>query len=267
MIYYWLTLSFPLLLGILTLAFASIAVLLVLLSFVFRTSPTIRSFKGVVAPFVGTVAVIFAILLGFLASDIWDRERRAAAAVRTEAESLLSLATLAKTFDLPREPLAGAMRGYIGAVVNDEWPRMADGQSADLAEQGLDQLLKIIARLDVPNGPGNADIHRLLFDGGMAVRAARNERLHLAGDSSENLKWKLVLVMAVMCQVTVAVVHLELIRPQIAALTIWTVSLIAVIGLLAAYELPFTPPFSIAPTPIANVLRLVAPQPAAAAQP
>ncbi len=115
MIYYWLTLSFPALLGILILAFASIAVSLVLLSFVFGTSPTIRSFKGVVAPFVGAVAVIFAILLGFLASDIWDRERRAASAVRTEAESLLSLATLAKTFDLPREPLAGAKRGWPGA--------------------------------------------------------------------------------------------------------------------------------------------------------
>lgn len=43
-------------------------------------------------------------------------------------------------------------------------------------------------------------------------------------------------------------------RPQIAALTIWTLSLIFVIGLLATHEEPFAPPLAVAPDPIIHVL-------------
>lgn len=256
MISSWLKLPLPAMLAVLVFFFGAIAAFLVLLSFNAQTGGAIRSFRGIVAPFVGTVAVIFGILLGFLANDIWDREGRAAAAVRTEADGLLSLIALAATFDLPRAPLAGAVRSYAETMVTKEWPSMAHGDSAPEAELALDRLLKTIVRLDL-SGAGNSDLHRLLLDAGMAVRAARNTRLRLSRDEFERLKWLLVLALAVTSQITVAAVHLHTMRPQIAALTIWTASLIFVIGLFALYAEPFASPYGVAPDPIKHVLTLV----------
>ncbi len=243
-------------LAVLIAFFGSFAALLVLLSFGPRTGPAVRSFGGVVAPFVGAVAVIFAILLGFLANDIWDRERAAAAAVRTEADSLLSLTALAATFDLPREPLAGAVRNYAQTVVTDEWPAMARGDSAPAAEFALDRLLKTVARLDLGSA-GNGDLRRLLLNAGLAVRRARNHRLDLSRDESEPVKWLMVLALAVTSQLAVAIVHLDRIRPQIAALVIWTSGVVLVISLLAVHEAPFVPPFAITPAPILHILKVI----------
>jgi hypothetical protein len=225
------------------------------------TRETVRNFRGVVAPFVGTVAVIFGILLGFLANDVWERERRAGAAVRSEAESLLAISKLSETFGLPHDPLAGALRNYIETVVRDEWPSMREGESTDSGEAVLEQLLRTISQTDMEKIAGGTDLHRLLIDAGLGVRAARSERLRLSRDASAELKWLLVLVLAAISQIAVAVVHLESPRPQIVALTLWTASLIFVIGLLAANEWPFSSPNAIGPEPLLRVLtRIEAPE-------
>lgn len=261
MIFSWLALPLPLMVAIMGLGFVAIAVLLFLLSFVLPSRETIRSFRGVVAPFVGTVAVIFGILLGFLANDVWDRERRASAAVRNEAENLLAISKLSETFGLPHDPLKGALHTYIETVVRDEWPSMRRGESSDSGEVALDHLLRTIARTDMEKIAGGTDLHRLLIDAGLGLRAARSERLRLSRDGSAELKWFLVLVLAVTSQIAVAVVHLETPRPQIAALTLWTASLIFVIGLLAANEQPFASANAIEPEPLLRVLtRLDAPE-------
>lgn len=261
MVYSWLALPTPIMLAVMGLGFVALAILLFLVSFIFPTRETVRSFRGVVAPFVGTVAVVFGILLGFLANDVWERERRASAAVRTEAENLLAISKLSETFGLPHDPLAGAVRSYIETVVRDEWPSMQQGESTDSGEAVLEQLLRTISQTDMEKISGGTDLHRLLLDAGLGVRAARSERLRLSRDGSAELKWLLVLVLAAISQIAVAIVHLESPRPQAVALTLWTASLIFVIGLLAANEWPFSSPNAIEPEPLLRVLtRLDAPE-------
>jgi hypothetical protein len=254
MIYSWLALPLPAMLATMGLGFAALAISLFLVSFILPTRETVRNFRGVVAPFVGTVAVIFGILLGFLANDIWERERRASAAVRSEAENLLAISKLSETFGLPHDPLAGALRNYIETVVRDEWPSMRQGDNTDSGEATLEQLLRTISRTDMQKIAGGTDLHRLLIDAGLGVRAARSERLRLSRDGSAELKWLLVLFLAAISQIAVAIVHLESPRPQIAALTLWTVCLIFVIGLLAANEWPFSSPNAIEPEPLLRAL-------------
>lgn len=133
---------------------------------------------------------------------------------------------------------------------------MAEGESAPAAEFALDRLLKTVARLDL-SAVGNGDLRRLLLDSGLAVRAARNRRLNLARDETEPGKWLMVVALAVTSQIAVAIVHLDGMRAQIAALTIWTLGLIFVIGLLALHDEPFGPPFAVAPDPIIHILSVI----------
>ena len=65
--------------------------LMVWLSFRSRLSGRILSFKGVVAPFFGSTAIIFALLIAFLSNDIWERNRQAERIVFTESDTLIAL--------------------------------------------------------------------------------------------------------------------------------------------------------------------------------
>jgi hypothetical protein len=64
-------------------------------------------------------------------------------------------------------------------------------------------------------------------------------------------------LLALITQLAIAVVHLERARPQLAALFIFTLGAVSVLGLLAIHEAPFEPPVFVPPGPIADVLRQV----------
>lgn len=133
---------------------------------------------------------------------------------------------------------------------------MARQQDSGDAEIALDQILKAVDALQLGKA-GRGDLDRLMTGTVLEIRAERNTRLAMSQDHSEDVKWLSVLALAVMTQVSVALVHLERARPQIAAITVLTISLIVVIGLLASHELPFAPPLAISPAPMVHVLEAV----------
>lgn len=256
MVNFWLTLPLPGLLASLVLFFFATAGILVWLSFGPLTGGAVQSLKGVVPPVMSAIAVILAILIGFLASDIWDRERGAATAVRAEANQLVALDRLAATFGLPRDSLDAAIRTYAATVVQKEWPSMEREQASPDAENALDQLFKAVDALHL-NTANRGDLDRLMTSTVLEVRTARNTRLSFAQDHSEDVKWLSVLALAVMAQISVELVHLERAPPQIAALAVLTASIIIAVGTLAAHELPFSAPLPVSSAPLARVLTLV----------
>jgi Protein of unknown function (DUF4239) len=256
MIGVWLALPLPALIGSIVLFFGAVAALLVWLSFGPVTGRAVQDFKGVAPPFAPVIAAVLAILIGFLASDIWDRERRAAASVRAEANQLIALDRLAATFGLPRGALDTAIRAYAETVIEKEWPSMERQQSSLPAESALDDVFKAVDGLQLATA-GRADLDRVMTATVLDIRSARNARLGLSQDHSEDVKWLSVLALAVMSQVSVALVQLERAKPQIAALVVLTISLVVVIVMLASHELPFASPLAVSPAPLVHVLDVV----------
>ncbi|MGA7384257.1 MAG: hypothetical protein WBW81_06080 [Methylocella sp.] len=255
MIAAWLSLPLPALLLVLATFYGAAAMVLIGLSFGALAGPWVRSFQGVVAPFAGAIVAILSILVGFLANDVWDRNQRAAATVRGEGASLISLHALAAALGAPHVGIDRAIRAYAIAVIDMEWPRMENGEASPEAEAAQDELLQTVAQSDF--ALGNAALGRLLLDTAMKIREARGDRLALSSDFSESFKWTCVVLIAVMAQISVAAVHLDEARAQIAAMVIFTSSVVLVIGLIAAHEEPFQPPLGISPAPIAKVLDIV----------
>jgi hypothetical protein len=231
------------------------ALLLLWFSFGAATGPWVRKFQGVVAPFVGAVVMIFAILIGFLANDVWDRSRRAASWVRVESTNLISLHALAEALGKPHESIDRAIREYAIAVASLEWPSMRDGEPAQEAETAQDELLQAVAELD--RIAANNALDRMLLETALKVREARIERLTLSSDYTESDKWACVLLMALIAQISVASVHLNEARAQFAAMVIFTAATIVVIGLIAAHERPFLSPLGVSSDPIATLLDIV----------
>jgi hypothetical protein len=226
-----------------------------LLSFYGPAGRWIGSFKGVVAPFFTAVTVIFALLAAFIASDVWRRNMEASQVVRAEADVLLGL------YHLTPETAPGAaavhdrIRAYIDSVIRQEWPRMYVGEGAPETEAALDALFREILS---PSAQGSmqaaADYARV--ESALKLRTLHATRLSLAADRTDELKWATVLLLAVLAQLAIAVVHLERPRPQVAALTIFSASVVVALGLVAIQERPFVPPLEVPPTALEQVLRL-----------
>ena len=235
-------------------AYVGAAVLIVWLSFRSPFAPWIQSFKGIVAPFFGSTAIIFGVLVAFLSNDIWDRNKQAERVVLTESDTLVALYSLSVASGTDSRGLRTAIRAYASAVVNDEWPRLALEERSAKTEAALNALLHEVAQ---PGGTKDAGVQRTMLDMALKIRSAHEDRVQLSQNRSAVTKWTTVLLLALITQVAIAIVHLERPRPQAAALLIFTVGAVSLLGLLAVHEAPFEPPIFVPPGPIAKVLSQV----------
>jgi len=248
----WLALPVAALFASLFAFYVATGALLVWLSFRSRLSGRIQSFKGIVAPFFVSAGLIFGLLVGFLSSDVWERNKQASRVVLTESDTLVALHSLGAASGSDEQGLRTAIRSYASAVVDDEWPRLAAQQRSARADAALNTLLEEVAR---PAASRDSVVQRTMLDMVLKVRAAHEDRVVLAGDRTMLTKWLAVFLLALITQIAIAAVHLESPRPQAAALLIFTVAAVSILGLLAVHEAPFEPPVFVPPGPIADVLR------------
>jgi hypothetical protein len=224
------------------------------------TRPWTQSISGVVAPYAGTVALLFSLLTGFLAGDVWERERQAERAVLAERDGLLAAHELSVAVgDIPG--VRDALRSYVQAVVAEEWPSMAEGKASAAAGDALGALLRMVASPSGAKAAGQI-VHPALVGSVLQVRRARDDRLLVSGDQSDETKWASVLILAFLTLVAQGVVHLERPRAQIAALVIFAVAIATTLGLLAMRERPFAGENRISPAPLEELLRTFAAPPA-----
>jgi len=250
----WLELPIPALFATLFAFYFGTAAFIVWLSFRSRLSPRIQSFRGLVAPFFVSTATIFALLVGFLSSDIWERNKQAARVVLTERDTLVALHSLGAASGTDDPRLRTAIRSYVLAVVEDEWPRLAVQQRSEKADAALNALMQEVA---LPATSRDSVIQRTMLDMVLKIRAAHDDRVSLSNDRTMATKWAAVLVLALITQAAIAAVHLDKPRPQSAALCIFTLAAVLILGLLAVHEAPFEPPVFVPPGPIADVLKQV----------
>ncbi len=236
--------------------YLGVAVLIVWLSFRSPLTARIQRLRGVVPPFFGATAIIFGVLIAFLSSDIWERNKQAERTVFTESDTLIALYSLSAASMRDNAALRVAIRGYVEAVVEDEWPRLAFKQRSPRADAALNSLLREVAR---PGAAADPSVQRTMLDMALTVRAAHEDRIALSNDRTVVTKWAAVLLLALITQVAIAIVHLDTPRPQAAALVIFSVAAVLLLGLLAIHEAPFEPPVFVPPGPIVDVLRQVPP--------
>ncbi len=217
-----------------------------------------RRYEGVVAPFFGGIALLFALLTGFLASDIADRNRQAARTVQAEAGELRNVFTLSVAAASDMRDIRAAWGNYVKAVINDDWPAMEHGTQAASVNAAYDALLREVSDPRIATEAGAA-VHAALLNAAVRVGTARSDRLALASDRTNELKWIIVLLLGVMTQIGIALVHLHKRHAQSAALTVFSVTAVIAIGLIAMQERPFAGEVRIAPVPLLELTKLQQP--------
>jgi hypothetical protein len=252
----WLELPAWPLLGVLVVFYTASGAVIAWLAAASPLSPWIRSFTGVVAPFIATVSVLFSLLTGFLASDIADRNRQAWRAVNGEASAIVMLNTLSLAAVSDMAAIRGQLRTYVDSVLTAEWASMAEGRRSPPTGAALRELLRQAADPAIARDAGQT-VNATVLNAVIRIRDARADRLALASDQTNEMKWLTVLVLGVVTQIAVALVHLDKPRAKVAAMAVFTLGAIIALGLVALQEYPFSGQMRISPVPLEKALALI----------
>lgn len=258
MIGLWLELPTWALFAVLTLGYGATGAVITWLAVASPVSPWIKSFTGVVAPFMATVSVLFSLLTGFLAGDIADRNRQAWRAVNGEASAIVMVNTLSIAAASDMAAIRAQLRTYVDSVLKDEWPAMAEGRRSAATGTALRDLLREVAEPAIARDAGQT-VHAALLNAVIRVRDARADRLALASDQTNDVKWLTVLALGLVTQIAVALVHLDKPRAKVAAMAVFTLGAVIALGLVALQEYPFSGHMRVSPMPLERALALITP--------
>jgi hypothetical protein len=215
----------------------------------------VRVFKGISPGMLPPLSVVFALLVGFLAAQVWSDADRASTAVNHEASALRAAVLLADQF--PSEPgtrLRELIRQHIQTATTEEWPAMARRNvTLAIAPAALASALRLSLGLE-PHTAGQTIAQRELVAALQNALDARRQRILLSGMSVSAVKWGALLVQAALILLTIAMVHSD--NPGANRIILWIFStgVAAAIVLIAAYSRPFSGPIAVRPTVLLQVM-------------
>jgi len=214
-----------------------------------------RAFKAISPGILPPLAIIFALLVAFLASQVWSEAERASAAINREASSLRAVILLAVEF--PGEPearLHQLIHDYIQDAVTQEWPAMAH-QNATLAiaPAQLAEALRLTLSLS-PQSQGQLTAQREMVASLQTAFDARRQRVILSTSSINWVKWTVLLVQAGLNLLAIALVHSDNRAANRIILAVFATGVGIAVLLIASHSRPFTGEISVSPAVLLQVM-------------
>ncbi|MGN6393404.1 MAG: DUF4239 domain-containing protein [Gemmatimonadales bacterium] len=214
-----------------------------------------RAFKAISPGMLPPLAVVFGLLVGFLAAQVWSDADRAATAVTHEASDLRAAVLLAEQFPGATEArFRELIRNHIRMAVTQEWPAMAQHNvTLAIVPTSLADALRLALSLD-PKTPGQAIAQRELVGALQNALDARRQRVVLSGSQVNATKWGTLVVTAALILMTIAMVHSDNPLANRIILTVFATGVAVAFLLIAAHSRPFTGEISVQPTVLLRVM-------------
>ncbi len=207
-----------------------------------------EAFKTVSPGLLPPMGLLFGLLVGFLAAQVWSNADRAQLAVDREASALRSVDLLMEAF--PGEPAARIrvlLRRQIEESVNEEWPAMARGDATlTVVPVALDRALRLALTL-TPRTEGQKTAQREIVASVQNALDARRQRIILSESSVNWVKWTGVILVGVLTLLAIAFVQSG--NRLAAALALWLFAsaMACSLVLIASQDRPFSGQFRISP--------------------
>jgi len=214
-----------------------------------------RAFKAISPGILPPLSIIFALLVAFLASQVWSEAERASTAVNREASALRAVILLAVGF--PGEPearLRHLIRDYIQDAVTQEWPAMARRDATlAIAPAKLAEALRLTLSLN-PQREGQVAAQREMVLSLQSALDARRQRIILSRSSVNWVKWTVLLVQAGLTLLTIAMIHSDNRAANCIILAIFATGVGVAVLLIASHSSPFTGEISVRPAVLLQVM-------------
>lgn len=192
--------------------------------------------------------VLYALMVGFVLSYALSGYQSSSSDVGAEAQSLSGLSRVATLFGADsRDQIGHELICYARAVIDDEWPRMADGERSELATAATDRLIRSVGGLG-RTSPNNAALVSSL-DRVRELSETRAARLQASTDNLPPMFWLFMVVGGfLLCLYATILAGRE--RPLGQFIYILPVALLLLssVYLVAAFERPFSGPNAIEPS-------------------
>src|SRR5215510_2216967 len=220
----------------------------------FPTTLWVRA-RAFSASMLSPMGTLFALFVVFTAAQVWNDNDRATAAVAQEASALRGVLILATTFpgDL-RGRLETLIHTHIEEAATREWPMMArEKATLELAPRNLVEALQLTLAL-TPSTQGQEIAQREITVALQSALDARRQRILISLSSVSLLKWACLVIQAVCVLIAIALSHGDKRAAALVAMGLFATGAAACFLLIGAYDRPFVGQFSIAPSPLLQVM-------------
>ena len=200
-----------------------------------------KGFKAVSPGMLPPLGILFALLVGFIAVEVWGNFDKAKAAVTTEASALRAVVLLAGGFpDEQRMSIYALVDRHIDESVNKEWPEMAQQRMtlAALPTALIEALNDTLALkpADDSQRAAQAEMVKELH----TALDARRQRIVISESALGTVKWLGLLLQGLCTLVAIALVHSDNRLARALTLTLFATGIALSVLLIAAYSRPFT---------------------------
>ena len=214
-----------------------------------------RAFKAVSPGLLPVLGVLFALLVGFIAVEVWNTFDRAKTAVATEASALRAVVLLAGNFPEEQKTRIDALiNRHIEVAIHQEWPEMAHQQAtlSPLPTHLLEALHNAFTLTTADGGQRAAQPE--LITALRTALDARRQRIVISKSSVGAVKWLAILFQALCTLVAIAMVHADNRRACAITVTLFATGAALSVLLIAAYSRPFTGEISVTPELLKQVI-------------
>jgi hypothetical protein len=219
------------------------------------TGERVRTFRAVSSALLSPMGTLFALLVAFMAAQVWSDIDQAETAVSREASALRTVVLLAAAFpQAPQAHLTDLVRRHIEHAVNNEWPRMAS-QTASLSDIStpLFEALQFTVTL-APAGEGQIDAQREIVAAIEAALDARRQRIIGSHSSVNWVKWLCLFAQGAATLIIIAMTHCENRAASAIATGLFATAVALSILLILAHDRPFSGQISVKPDLLLQVL-------------
>jgi len=187
-----------------------------------------------------TLGILFALLVGFIAVEVWTNFDKAKAAVATEASALRAVVLLAGIFpEEQRTRIYALINRHIDEAVTKEWPEMAQQRMtlSTLPMALIEQLHDTLALhpADDSQRAAQAEMVKALH----TALDARRQRIVISESTIGTVKWLGILLQGLCILIAIAMVHSDNRLTCGITLTLFATGIALSVLLIAAYSRPF----------------------------
>jgi hypothetical protein len=208
-----------------------------------------RAFKAVSPGMLPPLGILFALLVGFIAVEVWNNFDKAKIAVATEASALRAVVLLSGNFpEEQKKRIYALVDRHIEESINKEWPAMAHRRatlSTLRANAMIEALQDVLALKPVDDSQRTArpEIMKALE----TAMDARRQRIVVSQSSVGTVKWAGIVLQALCTLIAIAMVHSDNRLACAIAMTLFATGVALSLLLIAAYSQPFTGEISVKP--------------------
>jgi len=215
-----------------------------------------RAFKALSPGMLPPLGILFALLVGFIAVEVWNNYDKAKVAVVSEASALRAVVLLAGTFpEEQKTRLYALIDRHIEDAINKEWPAMAQQRAtlSTLRANALIEALQVVLTLK-PADDSQRTTQPEMIKALQTALDARRQRIVVSQSTVGRVKWAGILLQGLCTLVAIAMVHSDNRLSCAIALTLFATGIALSLLLIAAYSRPFTGEISVRPDLLKQVL-------------